>query len=62
VAAAFPPATRRRGVPWSTFLTLRFHPERHELVDRAADAGWSQEQVERELSDRFAARHRARPI
>lgn len=62
VAAAFPPATRRRGVPWSIYLTLRFHPERHELVDRAAHAGWSQEQVERELSDRFAARRRARPI
>jgi hypothetical protein len=36
VAAAFPPATRRPGLPWNCYLLLRFHPERHELVDRAA--------------------------
>ena len=41
VASAFPPATRRSGLPWTTYLILRFHPERHELVDRAASAGWS---------------------
>src|SRR5215211_1512677 len=39
VASAFPPATRRSGLPWTTYLILRFHPERHELVDRAASAG-----------------------
>ena len=38
VASAFPPATRRPGLPWTTYLILRFHPERHELVDRAASA------------------------
>jgi len=40
VAAAFPPTTRRSGLPWTVYLILRFHPQRHELVDRAASAGW----------------------
>jgi hypothetical protein len=61
VAAAFPPATRRLGLPWSSYLLLRFHPERHELVDRAASAGWDQARIQRELSARFAARHRRPP-
>ena len=42
VAAAFPPASRRPALPWATYLLLRFHPERHDLVDRAAAAGWNQ--------------------
>jgi hypothetical protein len=61
VAAAFPPATRRPGLPWSSYLLLRFHPERHELVDRAASAGWDQARIQRELSARFAALHRSPP-
>jgi hypothetical protein len=46
VAAAFPPATRRPGLPWSTYLILRFHPERHGLVDHAASAGWGQARIQ----------------
>jgi hypothetical protein len=61
VAAAFPPATRRSGLPWSSYLLLRFHPERHELVDRAASAGWDQARIQWELSAWFAARHRSPP-
>jgi hypothetical protein len=57
VASAFPPAARRPGLPWTTYLILRFHPERHELVDRAASAGWDQARIQRELSVRFAAHH-----
>jgi hypothetical protein len=55
VASAFPPATRRPGLPWVTYRILRFHPDRHELVDRAAAAGWDQARLQRELSARFAA-------
>jgi hypothetical protein len=58
VATAFPPTTRRPGLPWATYLILRFHPERHELVDRAAAAGWDRTRLQRELSARFAAHHR----
>ena len=61
VASAFPPATRRSGLPWTTYLILRFHPERHELVDRAASAGWDQTRIQQELSARFTARHRSGP-
>jgi hypothetical protein len=61
VASAFPPATRRSGLPWTTYLILRFHPERHELVDRAASAAWDQARIERELSVRFAAHHLSPP-
>jgi hypothetical protein len=61
VAAAFPPATRRRGLPWATYLILRFHFKRHDLVDRAASAGWDQARIQRELSARFAAHHRRPP-
>jgi hypothetical protein len=56
VAAAFPPASRRPALPWATYLLLRFHPERHDPVDRAAAAGWNQARLQRELSARFAAR------
>jgi hypothetical protein len=61
VAAAFPPASRRPGLPWATYLLLRFHPERHDLVDRATAAGWDQARLQRELSARFAAHHRSPP-
>ena len=61
VASAFPPATRRSGLPWTTYLSLRFHPERHELVDRAASAGWDQTRIQQELSARFTAHHRSPP-
>jgi hypothetical protein len=61
VAAAFPPTTRRPGLPWSSYLLLRFHPERYELVDRAASAGWDQARIQQELSARFAAHHRSPP-
>ena len=61
VAAAFPPTTRHLGLPWATYLILRFHPDRHELVDRAAAAGWDQARLQRELSARFAAHHPSPP-
>jgi hypothetical protein len=55
VASAFPPATRRLSLPWASYVILRFHPERHELADRAAREGWDQTRLLRELSARFAA-------
>jgi hypothetical protein len=61
VASAFPPTTRRSGLPWTTYLILRFHPDRHELVDRAASAGWDQARIQQELAARFAAHHRSPP-
>jgi hypothetical protein len=61
VASAFPPATRRSGLPWTTYLILRFHPERHELVDRAASAGWNQARTHQELSVRFTAHQHSPP-
>jgi hypothetical protein len=61
VAAAFPPATRRPGLPWNCYLLLRFHPERHELVDRDASAGWDQARIQRKLAARFAAHHGSPP-
>ena len=61
VASAFPPATRRSGLPWTTYLILRFHPERHELVDRAASAGWDQTRIQQELTARFTAHHHSPP-
>ena len=60
VASAFPPTTRRSDLPWTTYLILRFHPERHELVDRAASAGWDQARIQQELSARLAAHHPSR--
>jgi hypothetical protein len=61
VASAFPSATRRSGLQWSSYLTLRFHPERHELLHRAASAGWDPPRLQRELAARFAAHHRTPP-
>ena len=61
VASAFPPATRRPGLPWTTYLILRFHPELHELVDRAASAGWDQTRIQQELTARFTAHHHSPP-
>jgi hypothetical protein len=61
VASAFPSATRRLGLPWSSYQILRFHPERHELVDRAASAGWDQARIQQELSARLAAHHPSPP-
>jgi hypothetical protein len=61
VASAFPPATRRSDLPWTTYLILRFHPERHELVDRAASAGWDQTRIHQELTARFTSHHRSLP-
>jgi hypothetical protein len=57
VASAFPSATRRLGLPWASYVILRFHPERHELADRAAREGWDQARLLRELSARLAAHH-----
>jgi hypothetical protein len=57
VASAFPPATRHPILPWNTYATLRFHPARHELADRAAREGWDQDRLGRELAAWFAARH-----
>ena len=54
-------ATRRSGLKWTTYLILRFHPERHELVDRAASADWDQARIQQELSARFAAHYRSPP-
>jgi hypothetical protein len=61
VASAFPPDTRRPGLPWARYVLLRFHPERHELADRAASAGWDQARLQQELAARFAARYYTRP-
>jgi hypothetical protein len=61
VASAFPPATRRSGLPWTTYLILRFHPERHQLVEHAASAGWNQTRIQQELSARFTAHHPSPP-
>jgi hypothetical protein len=61
VAGAFPLPTRRPGLPWASYVLLRFHPERHELADRAASAGWDQSRLQQELAARFAARYYTRP-
>jgi hypothetical protein len=61
VAGAFPPEARRPGLPWTTYVILRFHPERHQLADRAAREGWDQERLGQELAAWFAARYRRRP-
>jgi hypothetical protein len=61
VASAFPPATRRLGLPWTTYVLLRFHPARHELAGRADREGWDQDRLGRELSAWFAARYDPRP-
>jgi hypothetical protein len=60
VASAYPPATRRPGISWSIYDSLRRHPDRHELVDLAARHGWTRDDVEREVSARFAARYLTR--
>jgi hypothetical protein len=57
VASAFPPATRHPGLPWASYVLLRFHPERHEVADRAAREGWDQARLLREVSARLAAHH-----
>jgi hypothetical protein len=57
VASAFPPPARRPHLPWASYVLLRVHPARHELVDRAAREGWDQDRLERELSAWFAAHH-----
>jgi hypothetical protein len=31
VASVFPLTTRHPGLPWATYVSLRFHPARHEL-------------------------------
>jgi hypothetical protein len=61
MASAFPPATRRPGQPWAHYVLLRFHPARHEVLDRAAVEGWDQARLEQELAARFAAHH-TRPV
>jgi hypothetical protein len=61
VAGAFPPATRRPGLSWTIYVSLRFHPARHELADRAAREGWDQERLGQELAAWFAARYPSRP-
>lgn len=60
VATAFPPTTRRPGLAWTSYVILRFHPARHQLVDRAAREGWNEANLERELLAWFAA-HQTRP-
>lgn len=61
VASAFPPATRRHGLPWAFYVILRLHPTRHELADRAAREGWDQARLEGELAAWFAARYNPGP-
>jgi hypothetical protein len=61
VASAFPPATRRNGLPWAFYVILRLHPARHELADRAAREGWDQARLEGELAAWFAARYKPGP-
>jgi hypothetical protein len=61
VASAFPPDTRRPGLPWASYVLLRFHPERHELADRTGQESWDQARLEGELAAWFAARYDPRP-
>jgi hypothetical protein len=56
-AAAFPAATRCPGLPWASYVILRFHPARHELADCAEREGWDQARLERELSVWFVVHH-----
>jgi hypothetical protein len=58
VASAFPPATRHSGLPWATYVSLRFHPARHELADQAARQGWNQDRLGQELAAWFSTHHR----
>ena len=60
-ASAFPPTTRRSDLAWTTYLILRFHPECHELIDRAASAGWDQTRIQEELTARFTAHPHSPP-
>jgi hypothetical protein len=57
VASVFPPATRRPGLPWPTYVSLRFHPARHELADRAAQESWDQARLGQELIAWFSTHH-----
>jgi hypothetical protein len=59
VASAFPPATRRPSLPWATYVSLRFHPARHELADQATRQGWNQDRLGQELTAWFST-HRLR--
>ena len=61
VASALPPVTRRPGQPWVVYMILRFHPDRHELIDRAAREGWDQARLEHELAAWFASHQHRRP-
>jgi hypothetical protein len=61
VASAFPPATRRPGLPWSAYVSLRFHPARHELADRAAREHWDQSRLGQELAAWISTHHRPKP-
>jgi len=61
VASAFPPATRRPGLPWTTYVILRFHPARQELADQAAREGWDRDRLAWELAAWSADRYYRRP-
>jgi hypothetical protein len=61
VASAFPPATRRPGLSWSTYVSLRFHPARHELAERAAGEHWDQSRLGQELAAWISTHHRPKP-
>lgn len=54
VASAFPPATRHSGLPWATYVSLRFHPVRHDLAGRAAREHWDQSRLGQELAAWFS--------
>jgi hypothetical protein len=54
VVSAFPPATRRPGLPWATYVSLRFHPARHDLAERAVPEHWDQSRLGRELAAWFS--------
>jgi hypothetical protein len=56
VATAFPPPTRRPSLAWDTYTVLRYHPDRHELVDLVVRYGWTGGQLAEELAARFAAK------
>jgi hypothetical protein len=57
VSTAFPPTTRRAGLSWVVYDTLRFHPDRHHIADLAARGGWSVERIREELSARLVTRY-----
>jgi hypothetical protein len=54
VASAFPSLTRHPGLPWTAYVTLRFHPQRHELADRTVQEHWDRVSLDQQLGAWFS--------